>query len=83
MVEEDEGAADDAGEEADGPVDALAALLEVAEAAQLEGFELGVWMKREKRPMSSALVALVWMDVLTRARSSKKKPERREGKRGN
>ena len=42
MVEEDEGSTDDAGEEADGAVDALAAELEVAEAAELEGAELGV-----------------------------------------
>jgi hypothetical protein len=43
MVEEDEGAADDAGQQADRPVDALPAALEVAETAALQGFELGVW----------------------------------------
>ncbi len=42
MVEEDEGLADDTCEKTDGAVDALAAALEVAEAAALEGFELGV-----------------------------------------
>lgn len=42
MVEEHEGVADDAGEETDRTVDAGAAELEVAEAAELEGFELGV-----------------------------------------
>lgn len=45
MVEEDEGPADDAGQEADGAVDALAAALEVAETAALESFEVGVWMR--------------------------------------
>lgn len=45
MVKEDEGLADDSGEEADGTVDTLAALLKVAEAAELEGFELGVYIK--------------------------------------
>lgn len=43
MVEEHERLADDAREEADGAVDAGAAALEVAEAAALEDFELGVW----------------------------------------
>jgi len=38
VVEEDEGLADYAGEETDGAVDALAAALEVAETAELEGF---------------------------------------------
>lgn len=42
MVEEDEGFADDAGEEADGAVDAGAAELEVADAAELERAEGGV-----------------------------------------
>lgn len=43
VVEESEGLADDAGEEAGGGVDAGAAALEVAEAAELEGAEGGVW----------------------------------------
>ena len=38
VVEEHEGLADYAGEETDGAVDALAAALEVAETAELEGF---------------------------------------------
>lgn len=42
MVEEDERVADDAGEEADWAGYCGAAELEVAEAAALEGFELGV-----------------------------------------
>ena len=43
MVEEHERLTDDAGEEPDGPIDALPAHLEVAEAAELEGAELGVF----------------------------------------
>ena len=42
MVEEDQRLADDARQEPDGPVDALPAALEVAEAATLQGFELRV-----------------------------------------
>ena len=43
MVEEHEGLSDDARQQADGAVDASAAELEVAEAAELEGFQVGVW----------------------------------------
>ena len=43
MVEEHEGPSDDARQQADGAVDASAAELEVAEAAELEGFQVGVW----------------------------------------
>ena len=42
MVEEHEGPSDDARQQADGAVDASAAELEVAEAAELEGFQVGV-----------------------------------------
>lgn len=42
MVEEDQGLSYDASEQADGPVDAGSAELEVAEAAELERLELGV-----------------------------------------
>lgn len=42
MVEEYERLADDASQKPDGPVDALAAALEVAETTALEGFKLGV-----------------------------------------
>ena len=43
MVEEHEGLSDDARQQADGAVDTSAAELEVAEAAELEGFQVGVW----------------------------------------
>ena len=43
VVEEHEGLLDDARQQADGTVDASAAELEVAEAAELEGFQVGVW----------------------------------------
>ena len=42
VIEKREGTADDPGEEAGGPVDAGAAELEVAEAAELEGCQVGV-----------------------------------------
>lgn len=42
MQEEDDGVVEDAAEEADGPFDADAAELKVSEAAELEGFEVGV-----------------------------------------
>ena len=44
MVDEDERLANDAGKETDGAGDAAAAALEVAEAAELESAEVGVWM---------------------------------------
>ena len=44
MIGENERLADNAGEEADGAGDAAAAKLEVAEAAELEGAEVGVWI---------------------------------------
>ena len=43
MVEEHEGLSDDTCQQADGAIDASAAELEVAEAAELEGFQVGVW----------------------------------------
>ena len=43
MVEEHEGLSDDARQQANGAVDASAAELEVAEAAELESFQVGVW----------------------------------------
>jgi hypothetical protein len=43
VVEEHEGLSDDACQQADGAVDASATELEVAEAAELEGFQVGVW----------------------------------------
>jgi len=42
VVKEHKRLADDAGEQADGPVDAVAAAQEILEAAALEVFELGV-----------------------------------------
>ena len=45
MVGENEWLADNAGEETDGAGDAAAAALEVAEATELEGSEVGVWMR--------------------------------------
>ena len=44
MISENERLANDAGEETDGAGDAAAAALEVAEAAELEGAEVGVWI---------------------------------------
>lgn len=43
MIKEHERLADDTGEETNGSIDALTAALEIAEAAELEGFELGIW----------------------------------------
>jgi len=43
VVEEHKGLSDDARQQANGAVDASAAELEVAEAAELEGFQVGVW----------------------------------------
>lgn len=42
MGEEDEGLADDACQQADRAIDAIAAKLEVAEAAELEGAEVHI-----------------------------------------
>ena len=43
VVEEHEGLSDDARQQANGAVDASAAELEVAEAAELESLQVGVW----------------------------------------
>jgi hypothetical protein len=43
VVQQHERASDEAGEQADGPIDALAAQLEVAEAAQLERAQVLIW----------------------------------------
>lgn len=53
MVEENERLADDAGEEAGRNVDAGAAELEVAEAAELEGTERGIWKLKGLRGVSA------------------------------
>lgn len=44
MVDENERLPNDTSEETDGAGDAAAAALEVAEAAELESAEVGVWM---------------------------------------
>lgn len=42
MIEQNQGLTDNAGKKSDGAVDTVAAALEVAETAHLEGPELGV-----------------------------------------
>lgn len=51
MVEEDEGLADDACEEANWPIDAVSAKFEVLEAPSLERAELRIWLRVSVRTL--------------------------------